>query len=226
MAYVNENEVLLGVNVIKVEGGEVAYEVDQTYNPESANPQSGTAVAEAIDGLGNSWQKVVDITTTEEANGIMATVEEFPDLANCKEFIVRVIFPKSPTGANLTLGASRIDFNTKEQVMFRFSSTTVNASGVSEQRCHCVIADELIHSTGLYQTTQTQTVAGDTYMLVGDRFLSNDINNINYYLNDTANFLPIGTKLEIYGKKVEIGESAEAILNKKLGDIETLLGGI
>ena len=43
MAYINDEQVLFSPNVTLVEG-----EVDQTYNPESENAQSGKAVAEAV----------------------------------------------------------------------------------------------------------------------------------------------------------------------------------
>lgn len=198
---------------------------DQNYNPDSQNPQSGIAVAEAIEGLGNSWEKIVDITIEdEESRGIMATVEEFPDIANCKEFIVRVIFPASPTGENLALGSARLDFNTSGQIMFRFSSTTVMKGAVSEHRCHCLITDDLIYSTGTSELTSQSGVTGGMRILVGNWQAPKIINNIFYYLNDDTNtkFLPNGTQLIIYGKKIEIGESAEEII----GDIETLLGGI
>lgn len=46
MAYINGKEIL---NVICTGGASV--DVDQEYNPESANPQSGKAVAEAIAGV-------------------------------------------------------------------------------------------------------------------------------------------------------------------------------
>lgn len=196
---------------------------DKTYDPTSENAQSGIAVAEAIEGLGNSWEKIVDITTTEEVNGIMATVEEFTDLENCKEFVFRVVFPKSPTGEDLVLGASRIDFNTNNQIIFRFSSTTVSKSAICEHRCHCVIADKLIQSIGTYQPIGHSVVTGGMQMLVGNWVAPSVINNIYYYLNDANNFLPIGTQLVIYGKKIEIGESVESIINEKLGDIETAL---
>lgn len=201
------------------------FDVDQTYNPESENPQSGIAVAEAIGGLGNTWEKIADITTTEEVNGITATVEEFPDITKCKEFIIRIIFPVSPTGENLSLGGSYIYFDNSNTSVFRFAGTTLT-SVITEQRCHTFIADGLIYSTGTNQTISVPSVTGQMSVIVGDRVKRKPINSIIYLVYDTTKKLPIGTRLEIYGKKVEIGESAEALLNEKIGDIETLLGGI
>ena len=58
------------------------------------------------------------------------------------------------------------------------------------------------------------------------RFANETNKDIMYYLTDSTKYLPVGTQLIIYSKKVEIGESVENIINDKLSDIETLLGGI
>ena len=146
-----------------------------------------------------SWKKIVDITTTEEVNGIVATVEEFPDIAKCKEFVFRILFPKSPTGENLTLGASRIDYN-NSNVMFRFTSTTAFKNVPSEHRCHCFIVDRLLYSIGTYQLTSHSAVTGNMQTLVGNWSVSSGINELKYYLNEPDNLLPTGTQLIIYGK--------------------------
>ena len=207
-------ESILGEGDIKVQGG---IEIDQTYNPKSENPQSGIAVAEAIEGLGNSWKKIVDITTTEEVNGIVATVEEFPDIAKCKEFIARVIYQKSATNEKASLGSAYFKFNNNQIPMFRFSDTTVNTSP-AEQRCHCFIADNLVYSTGTEILSGISAVTANVKTIIGDRFIRN-ITDICYSLNTETALIPIGTQLVIYGKKIEIGSSVEEII----GDIETAL---
>jgi hypothetical protein len=210
---------ILNVPFIGIDGTTLI--VDQTYNPSSQNPQSGIAVAEAIEGLGNTWEKIVDITTTEEVNGIVATIEEFPELAKCKEFIIRAVFPKSPTGENLSLGASYIYFDNTNTSVFRFTDTKLT-SAIVEQRCHTFIVDGLVYSTGTSQSIGVPSVVGQVNTIVGDRIKRSPVNTIMYRLNTADSLLPTGTRLEIYGKKIEIGSSVEEIL----GDIETLLGGI
>ena len=200
--------------------------VDQAYNPESENAQSGKAVAEAIEGLSNAWEKIADITTTEETNGIMASVEEFPDIANCKEFIIRVRFPKNTTSTDekVSLGASRVSIG--DNIGFFQTYTYSHRDFIYETRCHIIIADGLIFSTGTRNTVAEATVIENAGVLVGERFANETNKDIMYYLTDSTKYLPVGTQLIIYGKKVEIGETVENIINDKLSDIETLLGGI
>ncbi len=173
-------------------------DIDQSYSPTSENPQSGIAVAEALanfGGGGGTWQKNVDITITEEVNGIYATVEEFPQIAQCKEFITRIVFPKTETA--LTLGAIRFHIN--DSWFFRVNSASATTSGSTEIRCHTIIADTLIHTVGNESTRGHSNVVGNAYILVGNQLV--DIpQEISILLNDSATYLPIGTKIEIYGK--------------------------
>lgn len=149
---------------------------------------------------GNSgiWQKIVDITTAEEVNGIVATVEEFPKLANCKEFVVRVIYQKSATNEKVSLGNSYLKFNNNQIPMFRFSDTTVNTTP-TEQRCYCFIVDTLVHSTGTDVLSGISAVTAAIKTLIGDRFVRN-ITDICYSLSNATALIPIGTQLIIYGK--------------------------
>ena len=177
----------------------------------------------SVPSIGNTWQKIVDIATTEETNGIMATVEEFSDIANCKEFVIRVILPKNTTGSTISLGASRI--NIGDSIAF-YQTTTNVTSSVCETRCHIIIADGLIFSVGTRNLSATPQVIENAGVLIGERFANETNKDIMYFLTDSTKYLPVGTQLIIYGKKVEIGESVEGIINDKLSDIETLLGGI
>jgi hypothetical protein len=67
---------------ITLSGGEVVsvewvikIKVDQTYNPESENAQSGKAVAQAISTVGGDYELIEDITLTEDISQIERTVE-------------------------------------------------------------------------------------------------------------------------------------------------------
>lgn len=170
---------------------------DQTYNPESENAQSGKAVAEALAnvGGGGTWEKIADITITKELNGIDATTEEFPQIAKCKEFITRLIFPKTATA--LTLGATRFYIN--DTHFFRVNSTGTLNSGLSEIRCHTIIADRLIHTVGNESVRGHGNVVGNAYILAGNLFTDTP-QEIRVFLNDTTKYLPVGTQFVIYGK--------------------------
>lgn len=158
----------------------------------------------ALDGLvggGGTWEKIADITTTEEVNGIFATVEEFPNIAKCKEFIIRAVYQPSTTGSTIVLGSSRLDFITyrdDKSMIFRFNSTTVPTSGLSEHRCNFFLANTQIQSIGLDSLTGYAASTNAVRMVVGDRVVSS-FSAITYYNNDKKN-LPIGTQLLIYGK--------------------------
>ncbi len=180
-------------------GAQVNIAPDQTYLPTSENAQSGKAVAGAIQAAKSYWKKIVNITTTEEVNGIISTTEEFPDLSKCKEFIIRAEFPKSTTGEKISLGSAKIDFNNGVQVGFRFNSINLDPTGICEVRCHILIAARLLHSVGTYQATGVPSVTGSMHTLVGERNID-AIKNINFLMSNSANFLPVGTKFAIFGR--------------------------
>ncbi len=169
---------------------------DQTYSPESENAQSGKAIAQVLANTGGTWEKIVDMTTTEEANGIIAAATEFPKLAKCKEFIARIIY--QPVETSVDYGAAYLFFNNKTSAIFRFASTKPSIA-TTEQRCHCIVADGLVFSTATYQLAGYGSVTTSSNMLIGDRFV-NDIFNITYCLNEKDALIPIGTQIIIYGK--------------------------
>ena len=149
---------------------------------------------------GGTWEKLADITTTEEVNSIIATAEEFPDMPKCKEFIIRGVFPKSTTGEKVTLGAAYCYLNANNSAGFRFASTTIDPSGITEHRCHITIAGGLIYSVGTNGAIGQAQVVGSTSTLVGDRFISSDVTSVIFKLNESSSLFPIGTRLYIYGK--------------------------
>lgn len=73
--------------------------VDQTYNPESSNAQSGKAVAEAIASLGNGdvFVTVADITVKEAVNAITIDENSFSDITKLKDFYVAFSIAKPET---------------------------------------------------------------------------------------------------------------------------------
>ena len=70
MAYINGKEVLFSSTMVTTEG--LSVEVDQTFNPNSENAQSGKAVAEALATV------KVDLSgyyTKEETDAIVGDIE-------------------------------------------------------------------------------------------------------------------------------------------------------
>ena len=64
MAYLNGQKILLGSNVTIAN-----LPIDQDYNPESENAQSGIAVAQAVSGKADKekWELIETVSVTEEA---------------------------------------------------------------------------------------------------------------------------------------------------------------
>ncbi len=166
---------------------------DQTYSPTSENAQSGVAVAEAIGG----WEKIVDITTTEEINELYVTVEEFPRISKCKEFLCRVIVPQ--TAAKVSLGtftfAYMCDAISWAHSIYRCSLSSSTATA-SEIRAHGYIIDDLIYGIGC-AIGQSSLISSNTNMTVGDTWVS-DIEYLRFKVSESA--FPIGTHFVIYGK--------------------------
>ena len=70
MAYINGKEVLFSPTMVMTEGSDI--EIDQTFDPDSENAQSGKAVAEALATV------KVDLSgyyTKEETDAIVGDVE-------------------------------------------------------------------------------------------------------------------------------------------------------
>ena len=175
-------------------GGDIT--VDQSYNPESENAQSGKAVAEALQGANSQWKKLADVTITEEVNTITCTHEDMPQ---CKEFILRAIFPASTTGETVSLGATHCYLN-NNIIGFRFPATNINKSVITEQRCHILIADDLIYSIGTEGAYGQAAIVANVNTIVGNRVITDNVTQIIYKLNDSTKSYQIGTQFQVYGK--------------------------
>ena len=192
---------------IKISNGELEYIgklkkgapmiVDQTYNPNSENAQSGKAVAEALQGANSQWEKLSDVTITEEVNTITCTHEDMPQ---CKEFILRAIFPVSTTGVNVSLGAAYCYLNNNNSRAFGFMATDINKSVITEQRCHILIADDLIYSIGNDAARGQASIMSSANTIIGNRVITDNVTQIIYKLNDSTKSYQIGTHFQVYGK--------------------------
>ena len=193
MAYLNGQKVLLRTNV-----NTVTLPIDQSYNPESENAQSGKAVAQAlttVKGSSGTWEKLVDLKTTEEVNSVILTKLE---MSKCKEFILRIVYPV--TEATLSLGAGYCYLNDYEHPAFRFTTTSTNVSVPTEQRCYINIAEKLVYSMGTKIAMGQAAITGETHTLIGVINISDAIKNFICRLNTNGNNYPVGTQFIVYGK--------------------------
>ena len=142
------------------------------------------------------WEKLLDITIDEEVNSIILTSDKMPQ---CKEFIVRAIFPVSTTGETVSLGAAYCYLNNNIGA-FRFTATDINKSVITEQRCHILIADNLIYTTGTEAAYGQAAIVAKANTIVGNRVITDNVTQIIYKLNDSTKSYQIGTQFQVYGK--------------------------
>ena len=143
------------------------------------------------------WEKLLDITIDEEVNSIILTSDKMPQ---CKEFILRAVFPASITGEAVSLGAAYCYLNNNSITVFRFTATDINKSLVTEQRCHILIADDLIYSTGTGGASGQAAVVADVKTVIGNRVITDNVTQIIYKLFDSTKSYQIGTQFQVYGK--------------------------
>ena len=143
------------------------------------------------------WEKLLDITIDEKVNRIILTSDKMPQ---CKEFIVRAIFPVSTTEGNVSLGGAYCYLNNNNIIAFRFNTTNVNQSVVTEQRCHILIADNLIYSTGTEGAAGQAAIVANVKTIVGNRVITDNVTQIIYKLHDSTKSYQIGTQFQVYGK--------------------------
>ena len=120
-------------------------------------------------------------------------------MPQCKEFIVRAIFPVSTTGENVSLGGAHCYLN-NNIIAFSFPATDINKSVITEQRCHILIADNLIYSTGTAVASGQAALVTDVKTLVGNRVITDNVTQIIYKLYDSTKSYQIGTQFQVYGK--------------------------
>lgn len=168
-------------------------------NINSMSKQIGS-ILEGSTGKSLSWRKLSDVSIESEANSVTLTSLDMP---KCKEFIVRIVLPKSTTGSNIALGISYVYLNDPSSTAFRFTATTVNKDVVTEQRCKIMIADTLIYSDGTEVASGQSAVVAKQNLLVGNRFINADITSIICKLNDSSSTYKVGTKFSVYGRVEE-----------------------
>lgn len=95
----------------KGDPGEIA-NIDQTYNPESENAQSGKAVAEAVSSISSeskSWRIITDLTLTEESVVSITADTEGNDF-RLKGFRIQMKIPATDSGVTPWLHCNNLAF--------------------------------------------------------------------------------------------------------------------
>ena len=186
------------VDIYLTDGRNKMFTVNDGYTPEKGvdywTEEDKKEIISEIP-TGGTWKRLISVTTEEEVNEINVSHEDF---SKCKEFIVRVRYLK--TESKQTLGSAYCYLNNSSYPAFRFSATTTDTATVVEQRCHAIIADGLIYGEGTTNAGGASVVSTAMSMLIGDRFISPDVTNVIYKLNEKTSLIPIGTMFYVYGK--------------------------
>ncbi len=175
--------------------------VDKTYSPESLNPQSGKAVAEAISTVAQKeWELIEDITLTE------AVTEIRIPKGNLRFKEIHIESLVIPSDTTITSQSIRLTFEGSQL-------WTSQASPKSTGKLYFV-ADLYIspdnkifcdgNLTSYYYTTSN---AGSNFKAVSTYFM-NDARNYNYIssvgqdlkFNTSENGFAAGTKFKVWGR--------------------------
>ena len=159
-------------------------------------------VDDALANVGGTWEQIVNITTTEEIGNFKFTIEEFPQIAKCKDFLMQMEIPK--TSESIALGSfyyKAITTNTKADTIYLFfkSGFSTSSSAVIAVTVRSTLIGDTIHSIGgCGGTSALRTTADSTIGFTQ----AGDIKYLTVHLT-TDKVFPIGTKCRIYGKVEE-----------------------
>lgn len=201
--------------------------VDQTYNPESENAQSGIAVAEAVatvsNGGGGKPVKLLSTTVTQEAfdtageNGItIVTVgDENLNFAPYNEILVLLYVPKNELNAEegklacylteteqyITSGKNEL---LKTQSVVLSSACNINTSNASQFIIRAVFADDTflygeVIKNG-YGTSNGYAGVTNGWANVSSSFTKKSKKYVHISDNGIRYKFPAGTTVEVYGR--------------------------
>lgn len=180
--------------VLKIDpNGDEVFEVEQTYNPESENPQSGKAVAEALATVGGEYELVETITVAEEGiTSITRNTESNGKAYNFKDVFINFKWSGSAPQKWVLL---EITTNGKKYNAFRTLAGT--NGGYSWVRTICCYGHRLFlfseRTTNLGFTAFTAEVP---YMY------ANTNKPITSLMIQHETAIPLNTTIEIWGVRV------------------------
>ena len=153
-------------------------------------------VDDALANVGGTWEQIVNITTTEEIGNFKFTIEEFPQIAKCKDFLMQMEIPK--TSESIALGNFYYEAKTTKNtgILYYNSSVTTATTYINGITVRTTFMGDTFHSIGGKGGTASLTAAANTS--IGMVSLG-DIKYLTVHLA-TDKVFPIGTKCRIYGK--------------------------
>ena len=182
--------------------------VDQTYNPESENAQSGKAVAEALadfsGGSSGTWETVADITIPEGFSSYNYTITEttYPDMTRITDFYIEISVPRQSEG--VIAGALQVQAKANTMTnsytnIARFE--TWNHANYDLKGClfSKFFGDKRHNQYYGLGANATQSLANNS--LLGGLNVGY-FKELNFALSDTTKTLPSGMKIKIVGCKV------------------------
>ena len=180
------NQSILGSGNITIEGGSDV-EVDQNYNPESENAQSGIAVAEALRTLDKKYELIETITLTEAVQQISRTSEPDGKAYNFKKLAIDYrsteLMSRVRVQGNYKFGNSTFPYNCYIAVSHTMGYIEVDARDV--------IKYYGAGGAGSVYTTQWCTTGAFATIQKADTITS--------LIIEGTNFLYAGTVINIYG---------------------------
>jgi hypothetical protein len=173
---------------------ELAVEVDQTFDAESQNAQSGIAVAEAVSGkadIPNNYELIEAITLTEEVDEVYRNLEPDGTPYNFTNMLVMCTCPPTDKTIETYFSFHRMGTWDGGYITISANSTT---KGTGWGTC------DIVGGTAFYRNCSNGT------SVYNSRTHSSTIPRVNFgnikllqLRKGNANLFPIGTTFEIWG---------------------------
>ena len=205
MSYLNGKKVLLGANVTTIN-----IPVDQTYNPESENAQSGKAVAEALRTVtvgGVEYELINTITVTPDTDGslpryVTFTLDKDGTPFELESFYVNIKAGFTDGGSS-TLYMSVNGTNVLGNVSVQFKNTELRKTSVHYRQS----ADGYIDidlPAGSTTPTEATCWSGQLHVKYGVTIPPQDTKNLKTVTKVTLFTLVGANKTWIDGSKFEL----------------------
>lgn len=206
--YTESGEMPDGYNIQIDPNGDEYFEVEQIFNPESINPQSGKAVAEALATVKTTegWEQIAD--TTLEENAVLNITQDINGNSFAlKKFIV--ILNKSAVEGNTTKGYPWVYAKTTNRTTYTpFVAVEGGASYADNVASAWRYEGEIKHAwqatwrAGQDSSDNTLYAYGDYMAKLGIRTEFRNDNTPLTAFRFTWTYsgaLPIGTRVQIWG---------------------------
>ena len=164
--------------------------IDQTYNPESENAQSGKAVAQAIEQNIEAYELIEDITLTEDISQIERTVEPNGTPYNFRK--VMVLYT-----SNAKVGTGNIQTTAYSNNKYIEATIKVNESTTTSETSRIDFEANGVLKAHLTQWSQYSWVVGSA--AANPYIVELNKNDTITKVASKATTLPTGFNIKIYG---------------------------